>query len=95
MFRRDLGNSYTSNNSAAEIVHYLSKSNLIKNISEPINSNTVKYYSIMNDGSSSAKTMDEKELFVMKTASTGTPTFTVIDLEEPEDADAVGLKKAM
>ena len=50
----DLGSSYTSDTSAAEIVQYLSKSNLIKNITEPVNSNAVKYYSVMNDGSSSA-----------------------------------------
>lgn len=91
----DLGNSYTTDTAGAEIIKYLSKSNLIKNITEPINSNSVKYYSIMNDGSSSAKTMDEKELFVIKTASQGTPKFTVMSLEEPEDTNAEGLKKAM
>lgn len=37
----DLGSSYTSDTSAAEIVRYLSKSSLIKNITEPINSNAV------------------------------------------------------
>ena len=33
--------------------------------------NTFQYYSIHNDGLSSAKTMDEKELFIMKTAHKG------------------------
>ena len=91
----DLGSSYTSDTSAAEIVRYLSKSNLIKNIREPVNSNAVKYYSVMNDGSSSAKTMDEKELFLMKTAAEGYPKYTVMSLEEPENAHAEGLKRAM
>lgn len=91
----DLGTSYTTDTSAAEIVHYLSKSNLMKNITEPVNSHVIKYYSVINDGSSSAKTMDEKELFVMKSAPEGIPKFTVMSLEEPEDADAAGLKKVM
>ena len=49
----------------------------------------------MNDGSSSAKTMDEKELFLMKTAAKGYPKYTVMSLEEPENAHAEGLKRAM
>lgn len=47
----------------------------------------------MNDGSSSAKTMEEKELFVMKSAPEGLPKFTVMSLEEPNEADAAGMKK--
>ena len=49
----------------------------------------------MNDGSSSAKTMDEKELFLMKSAAEGYPKYTVMSLEEPENAHAEGLKRAM
>ena len=49
----------------------------------------------MNDGSSSAKTMDEKELFLMKTAAEGHPKYSVMSLEEPENAHAEGLKRAM
>ena len=44
----------------------------------------------MNDGSGSAKTMDEKELFLMKTAAEGYPKYTVMSLEEPENAHAEG-----
>ena len=71
----DLGDSYTSDTSCAEMVKYLSKSAVIKEITEPINNNQVNYYSIMNDGSSSAKTMDKKELFLIKTAAAGVPKF--------------------
>ena len=53
------------------MVDYLAKSIRIKSITEPLNSGTIRYYSVMNDGSSSSKTMDEKELFLMKTARTG------------------------
>ena len=49
----------------------------------------------MNDGSSSAKTMDEKELFLIKTAPSGTPKFSIMSLEEVKDADAEGLKVAL
>ena len=49
----------------------------------------------MNDGSSSAKTMDEKELFLIKTAPSGTPKFSIMSLEEVEDANAEGLKEAL
>ena len=53
------------------MVDYLAKSIRIKSITEPLNSSTIRYYSVMNDGSSSSKTMDEKELFLMKTARSG------------------------
>ena len=48
----------------------------------------------MNDGSSSTKTMDEKELFLIKTAPSGIPKFSIMSLEEVEDADAEGPKVA-
>ena len=54
-----------------EIIDYLSKSSRIKNVTEPLNTGNIRYYSVMNDGSSSAKTSDEKELFLIKTADSG------------------------
>lgn len=54
-----------------EMIDYLSKSSRIKNITEPINAGKIRYYSLMNDGSSSAKTSDEKELYLIKTAQSG------------------------
>ena len=51
---------------------YLSKSSRIKSITEPINKGKLRYYySVMNDGSSSTKTLGEKELFSMKSAPDG------------------------
>ena len=49
----------------------------------------------MNEGSSSAKTMDEKKLFLIKTASLGILKFSMMSLEEVENADAEGLKAAL
>ena len=49
----------------------------------------------MNDGSSSAKTLDEKELFLIKTTSEGIPKFSIMSLEGPENANAEGLKVSM
>ena len=92
----NLGTGYLSDTAGSEIIHYLSKSIKLDNITNPINDGLIKYYSIiMSDGSSSTKTMDEKELFLMKTASTGVPKFSVISLEEVENAHAEGLKLAM
>ena len=77
------------------MVKYLSKSTLLTNITEPLNENRISYYGVMNDGSSSTKTMDEKELFVIKTAATGVPKFSVMSLEDVADANAEGLKTAL
>ena len=67
----------------------------VENITEPLNNGETNYYSVMNDGSSSAKTMDEKELFKIKTAPSGIPKFSFMSLEEVEDVDAEGLKVAL
>ena len=91
----DLGESYVSDTACAEMSKYFSKSIKIKNITEPLNNGEYHYYSIMNDGSSSAKTMDEKELFLIKTASSGTPKFSIMSLEEVENTDMDGLKVAL
>ena len=64
-------------------------------ITEPLNNNAINYYSILNDGSSSAKTTDEKEIFLITTAAKGTPKFEVMSLEEPKSCDAEGLKESL
>ena len=87
----DQRESYVSGTACAGMTKHISTSIKIKNISEPLNNGECHYYSIINDGSSSAKTMDEKKLFLIKTASSGTPKFSIKSLEEVEDADA-GLK---
>ena len=50
------------------------------------------YFSLYYDDSSIAKTMDEKELCVIKTCQEGMPCFQVASLEEPENTGAAGLK---
>ena len=55
----------------------------------------MNYYSILFDGASSAKCVDEKELFIMKTCVQGKPTFNVMSLEEPDECNADGINKAM
>ena len=91
----DTGSAYTNHTDCSEFVHYLSKSSLLTKIANPLNENIINYYAIMNDGSSSAKTMDEKELFVIKTADTRIPKCSVLSLEEVEEADAEGLKMSL
>ena len=91
----DLGNSYLSDPSCHKMLTYLSRSIITNNITKPLNDGTIWYYSMHNDGSSSAKTMDKKELFIIKTAHKGEVKFNVMSLEEPNKANAVGLKAAL
>lgn len=67
----------------------------MNNITEPINDNIINYYSVLFDGANSAKCIDEKELFMMKTCVEGCPTFNVMSLEQPEECNAKGIKEAM
>ena len=60
-----------------------------------MNENIVNYYSILFDGASSAKCVDEKELFIMKTCVQGKPAFNVMSLEEPDECNVDGINKAM
>ena len=81
--------------SAKEIVLYLSKSVIEENVTIPLNEWKRLYYSVLFDGSSSAKTNDEKEVYVIKTCKGGKPRYDVLSLEQPEDADAPGLKHSL
>ena len=91
----DLGNGYLNDKSCAEIVKYISLSNGMKNFTKLLNSNTLNYYSVLFDGGSSAKCVDEKELFLIKTCEDGLPQFNVMPLEEPKECDAPGIKAAI
>ena len=88
-------NSYLTRKAGTEIVHYLSWSSMLKKLTEPINGSEIRYYSILNDGISSAKTMDENKLFLVKSAPTGVPNFAVLSVEEVAEADHEGLKAAL
>ena len=90
-----LGSSYLTDKAGIEIMKYISLSErLIKTI-QPLNENIVNYYSILFDGASSAKCVDEKELFIMKTCVQGKPTFNVMSLEEPDECNADSINETM
>lgn len=93
--RVDIGNAYLNDTAGAEITTYLSKSSGIKTITKPILDGKMRYYSLLSDGSSSAKTMAEKEVFLLKSATQGVPKFMLLGLEEPTESNAVGLKQAL
>ena len=91
----DLGTGYLNRQACHEMVIHLSKSLIIENITEPLNEGERLYFSLLFDGSSSAKTMDEKEVYIIKTCDKGTPRYDVLALEQPDDANALGLKKSL
>ena len=62
----DQGNGYLNDKPCPEIVKYISLSSRMKKITEPLNSNTLNYYSVLFDGGSSAKCVDEKEISLTK-----------------------------
>ena len=68
---------------------------MLKKVTEPINIYDIQYYSILNEGSRSAKTMDKNELFLCKSVLTGVPNFAVLSVEEVVKADHEGLKAAL
>ena len=57
----DLRNSYLTDTSCHETLHFLSKSIVKNNLTKPLNDGTIHYYSVHNDGSSSTETLHEKE----------------------------------
>ena len=61
------------------MLHFLSKSIVKNNIIKPLNDGTIHYYSVPNDGSSSTKTMDEKEIFIIKSAHKFEVKFSVVN----------------
>ena len=91
----DIGTAFTDRKSGPEILHFLSLSNRMQKITNPLNENELIYYSVLFDGSSNAKTDNEKELFLIKTCEKGKPTFNVMSLEEVKDSSAFGLKATL
>ena len=90
----DLGNAYCTDTAGTEIAKYISISKRIKNITEPLNQNVNHYYSVLMDGSSSVKILDEKELYIIKLCAGGVPKYEAMSLEEPNEANAEGLKES-
>ena len=86
---------YLSDTSRHEMLTYFSRPIITNNLTKPLNDGTIWYCSIHDDGSSSAKTMDEKGLFIIKTAHKGKVKFNVMSLEEPNEPNAKGLKATL
>ena len=92
----DLGDDYLTRIAAKEMVICLSQCVINKRLVEPSNNNTIHYnYGIMNDGSSSAKTVDERELFLIKTVEAGLPRYSVLSLAEVAEATAEGVNGSL
>ena len=91
----DISTSYTDRKSGPRILHYLSLSNHMQKITNSLNEDELMYYSVLFDGSSNAKTNNEKELFLIKTFKKGKPTFNDMSLEEVKDNSAPSLKVAL
>ena len=73
----DVGTRYLSANTAQEMVMFLSKSTVIENITNPLNSGLRIWSSLLFDESLSAKTMDKKDLYIIKTCGNGKARFDV------------------
>ena len=90
-----LGSGYLSKDAAQEILQYISNSILEENVTLTLNSGKCCYFSLLFDGSLSAKTTDEKEVYFIKTCPNGIPQFEVLALEQPSEASAMGLKSSL
>ncbi|XP_002130702.2 uncharacterized protein LOC100179588 [Ciona intestinalis] len=95
-FDINLGLGYRTDKAASEILQYLSQAILEKDITEPLNTGSRLYFSILFDGSYNAKNpSDKKEVFVIKTCQDGVPTFDVLSIEDLDDINAAGFKAAL
>ena len=65
------GDGFLNDAACCNIIQYLSCNIMSTSITNPVNDGTIHYYSIHNDGSSCAKTMDEKELYIINTVHNG------------------------
>ena len=86
---------YLNRQSDTEIISCLSKVFVVENITKPLNKGEQKYYILLFDGLFSVKTMNEKEVYVIKNCDNGEFCFDVLVLEQPDDAGAAGLKVAL
>ena len=91
-FPVDLGNGFLTDKAGVEIMKYISISQRIKNIMQPLNENILNYYSVLFDGASSSKCVDEKELFVIKLCLEGKPIFHICLLKSPRGVVLKGLR---
>ena len=91
----DIGKSYINDTSTVEMIVSLSESIKMKTLTEPVNEKKIRYYNVLNDGSRSAKTKDEKEVFLIKTTPKENPEVSLISLEESIEGDGNGLRDVL
>ena len=91
----DLGDSYLTRSSMKEIIICQSKSVINDRVVTLLNNKIIHNYGIINYGSSSSKTMEGHELFLIKSAETGVASYSVLNLEEVDDAYTKGLNKSL
>ena len=94
VYKVDVRTGYLNKTAAHEILLFLSKS-ITENITETLNSGDRTYFSFLTENSSCAKTMAEKELYVVKPCDKGKPRFDILVLEQSDDAGAKGLKQSL
>ena len=74
----DMGIGFLNDKSGQELILFLSNFLLREGVVDPFNDGTRLYLSLLYDESSSAKTSDEKELYIIKTCNNGRSQFDVL-----------------
>ena len=67
----DMGIGFLNDKSGQELILFLCNFLLCENVVDSLNDGTRLYFSLLYDGSSSAKTSDLKELYIIKTCNNG------------------------
>ena len=81
----DMGTGFLNDKSGQELILFLFKFLFCENVVDPLNDGTRLYFSLLYDGSSSAKTSDERELYIIKTWNNIQSQFDVLSLQKPDD----------
>ena len=78
-----------------ELILFLSDFLFRENVVHPLNDGTRLYFSLLYDESLSAKTSDEKELYIIKICNNGQSKFDVLLLQEPDDTGSRSLHEGL
>jgi hypothetical protein len=88
----DLGNSYRTDRSAAELSDYISgvmKGTLEKDLKD------VRYYSVLCDGSTDTSVKSQELFYILYIQKDGRATCKLMSVETADNEDAAGLEQAM
>ena len=91
----DIGIAYTDCKSGLEILHFLSLSNCMQKITNPLNEDELMFTLLYSMGQAMQKLINKKELLLIKTCEKSKPTFNVMSLKEVKDSSAPGLKATL